>query len=152
MFGVAELDVRSLKYLKMHWSATFLIVFCAVICACHNPEGFTMVEADLAALAVVTQQYQLDKGYFPQGTDIEISQELSGESSDTMYIDFPKRSIDSKGRFIDPWGTPYVFHQRSDRMIIWSFGRNRTMDSAPNSDDHIIVVTDATEQGAAANP
>ena len=152
MFGVAELDVRSKNFAVIRSSANLLLSICISTSACVQSENVSRIDSELSTLAVAIQRYQSREGTFPQGSNIEISRKLDGKDGNIQYIKFPRRSIDSEGRFVDPWGTPYVFAHRSDRMIIWSFGKNKIVDSAPNSDDHIEIVKDTTEQGAAANP
>ncbi len=152
LFGVAELDVRSKNFAVIRFSANLLLSICISTSACVQSENVSWIDLELSTLAVAIQRYQSREGTFPQGSNIEISRKLDGKDGNIQYIKFPRRSIDSEGRFVDPWGTPYVFAHRSDRMIIWSFGKNKIVDSAPNSDDHIEIVKDTTEQGAAANP
>ena len=75
------------------------------------------------------QQYASMFGENPVGTNPEITSALQGDNP--KHINFLKQDgnrVDEKGELVDPWGTPYFFHQISGHeMEIRSAGPDRVM-------------------------
>jgi hypothetical protein len=73
----------------------------------------------------------------PVGTNPEITRQLHGDNP--KQIDFLKQDgnrVNANGELVDPWGTPYFFHQVSGQeMEIRSAGPDRVMYTA---DDLVI--------------
>jgi hypothetical protein len=74
-------------------------------------------------------------GENPVGTNAEIMKSLMGENPVHATFSPDSPSLNAKGELIDPWGTPYFFHQISgDDMEIRSAGPDKIMGT---SDDII---------------
>jgi hypothetical protein len=74
----------------------------------------------------------------PVGTNAEITRALNGDNpAHARFLDgIPGQQIDSNGELVDPWGTPYFFHQLSGSdMEVRSAGPDRKMWT---SDDIVI--------------
>ncbi len=92
----------------------------------------------LENMSHVFRQYNQMFGGNPVGINSEITSQLSGENP--KHINFLNSEdgvrINEKGELIDPWGTPYFFHQLSGtEMEIHSAGPDRIMWT---SDDLVI--------------
>jgi len=83
------------------------------------------------------RQYGAMFGGNPVGTNPEITKALQGDNP--KHIDFLKpdgNRVNTKGELVDPWGTPYFFHQLSaSETEIRSAGPDRVMYTA---DDLVI--------------
>ena len=74
----------------------------------------------------------------PVGTNAEITRALNGDNpGHARFLDgIPGQQINSNGQLVDPWGTPYFFHQLSGSdMEVRSAGPDRIMWT---SDDIVI--------------
>ncbi len=105
-----------------------------------HPLQFTNIapEAALDHLRNVFHQYASMFGGNPVGTNPEITAALhGGNPKGADFID-PEAGmrIDAQGDLIDPWGTPYFFHQLSGQeMEIHCAGPDRKMWTA----DDLVV-------------
>ena len=65
----------------------------------------------------------------PEGTNAEIAKALDGGNvKGVRFLDPEDVRLNEKGELLDPWGTPYFFHQLSAReMEIRSAGPDRQM-------------------------
>lgn len=65
----------------------------------------------------------------PVGTNPEITRQLQGENPKRINFLKPDGNrVNSNGELVDPWGTPYFFHQLSGtEMEIHSAGPDRRM-------------------------
>ncbi len=66
----------------------------------------------------------------PVGVNAEITSQLNGHNPKQVYFIQPENGmrINSQGELVDPWGTPYFFHQLSGKeMEIRSAGPDRVM-------------------------
>jgi hypothetical protein len=94
------------------------------------------VEEGRSAVERVTRMitaFHTRMGENPVGTNAEITKALMGGNPvhATFTPDQDRPSINSKGELIDPWGTPYFFHQISgDHMEIHSAGPDKIMGTA----------------------
>ena len=74
-------------------------------------------------------QYASTFGQNPVGTNPEITSALQG--ANPKHINFLKQDgnrVDGQGQLVDPWGTPYFFHQISaHEMEIRSAGPDQVM-------------------------
>jgi Type II secretion system (T2SS), protein G len=67
-------------------------------------------------------------GENPVGTNAEIMKSLMGENPIHATFSPDPPTLNAKGELIDPWGTPYFFHQISgDEMEIRSAGPDKIM-------------------------
>ena len=76
--------------------------------------------------------YHTLMGQNPVGTNAEIMKALmGGNPHQAMLGPPPGQSLNANGELLDPWGTPYFFHQLSgDDMEIHSAGPDRRMGTA----------------------
>jgi hypothetical protein len=75
-------------------------------------------ETILENLQTTFHQYAAAFGGNPVGTNPEITRALQGENP--KQIDFLKvdgNRVNSNGELVDPWGTPYFFHQLSGKQM-----------------------------------
>jgi|ERR1700678_1336074 hypothetical protein len=92
---------------------------------------------ELQKVRAMVASYHTLMGQNPVGTNAEIMKALmGGNPRQAMLGPPPGQSLDAKGELLDPWGTPYFFHQMSaDDMEIHSAGPDRIMWT---SDDLVI--------------
>ena len=81
--------------------------------------------------------YNTLMGENPVGTNAEIMQAIMGGNPRHATLGPPEsQTLNSKGELVDPWGTPYFFHQLSGtHMEIHSAGPDKIMGTA---DDVVI--------------
>jgi len=81
--------------------------------------------------------YHTLMGQNPVGTNAEIMKALMGSNPHQATLGPPPgQALNGNGELLDPWGTPYFFHQLSgDDMEIHSAGPDRIMWTA---DDLVI--------------
>jgi hypothetical protein len=105
-----------------------------------SPLQFTNFDPSIVLenMSRAIRQYGAMFGGNPVGTNPEITRQLSG--SNPKHINFINSEagmrINENGELVDPWGTPYFFHQLSGTdMEIHSAGPDRIMWT---SDDLVI--------------
>jgi hypothetical protein len=88
-------------------------------------EPSTVVEH---ARAIITQ-YNSMFGENPVGTNQEITQALQGKNPKQInFLGDAAAQISSNREWVDPWGTPYFFHQLSaSQMEVRSAGPDKTL-------------------------
>jgi hypothetical protein len=81
--------------------------------------------------------YHTLMGQNPVGTNAEIMRAVMGGNAHQATLGPPVgQTLNGRGELIDPWGTPYFFHQLSgDHMEIHSAGPDRIM----GTEDDIVV-------------
>jgi hypothetical protein len=100
-----------------------------------RPVPLTQESSSLPASTVLENmrttvlQYASTFGENPVGTNPEITSALQG--ANPKHINFLKQDgnrVDGQGQLVDPWGTPYFFHQISaHEMEIRSAGPDQVM-------------------------
>ncbi len=90
-------------------------------------------------MARAVRQYGTMFGGNPVGSNPEIASQLSGNNP--KHINFLDASqgmcVNENGELVDPWGTPYFFHQLSGTdMEIHSAGPDRSMWTADDLVTH----------------
>jgi hypothetical protein len=87
------------------------------------------IRADLAIVDRVLDNFRLELGGNPVGTNREITAQLSGRNARRhapLPPDHP--AINSSGQLVDRWGTPFFFHAVSaQKMEIRSAGPDREL-------------------------
>ena len=75
------------------------------------------------------RQYGLAFGGNPVGTNPEITKALNGDNPKQInFLTQDGNRVNEKGELVDPWGTPYFFHQLSAmEMEIRSAGPDKIM-------------------------
>ena len=95
-------------------------------------------ETAIENMSRAIQQYGQMFGGNPVGTNPEFARELGGDNPkhiNFISVDSGMR-LDADGELVDPWGTPYFFHQISgDDTEVRSAGPDRVMYT---SDDIVI--------------
>jgi hypothetical protein len=104
------------------------------------PSPQPTVEEGRSATETVTKMitaFHTRMGENPVGTNAEITKSLMGGNPihATFSPDVPR--LNAKGELIDPWGTPYFFHQISgDHMEIRSAGPDKIMGTSDDIVEH----------------
>ncbi len=98
----------------------------AISAAAPSDEG---AKLELEKIHRMITSYNTLMGENPVGTNAEIMKALMGRNPHQAMLGPPEGGrLNSKGELIDPWGTPYFFHQMSrDDMEIHSAGPDRIM-------------------------
>lgn len=107
-----------------------------------SAEGATLnapdrsVRDDLATLDLLISEYRKHWNGNPVGENVEIAAALLGQNPKSLaYLPPSGPFLDSSGRLVDRWGTPYFFHALSgDRMEIRSAGPDHEF----HTDDDLI--------------
>ena len=88
--------------------------------------------AELGKARQMIQDYHTLMGENPVGTNAEIMKALMGANSHQATLaPLDGQQLNEKGELIDPWGTPYFFHQLSgDHMEIHSAGPDKVLGTA----------------------
>lgn len=91
---------------------------------------------DLATLDLLLSEFRKHWNGNPVGENVEIAAALLGQNPKSLaYLPASGPFLDSSGRLIDRWGTPYFFHALSgDRMEIRSAGPDHEF----HTDDDLI--------------
>ncbi len=86
-------------------------------------------QAAVEAVRDAIQKYGSMFNGNPVGTNAEITKALNGDNpAHARFLDGVPGQINSNGELVDPWGTPYFFHQLSGHdMEVRSAGPDRIM-------------------------
>ena len=80
-------------------------------------------------LIVGLQQYKEFIGSFPKGSNIEIAKAMNGQGDKRILILVGRKGdLNSKGEFVDPWGTPIQFYFSADGVMVRSAGSNQVFE------------------------
>ena len=87
------------------------------------------IETALEEVQTMLRDYRSAVGENPVGTNAEIMRAINGDNLKQANIGPPSgQRLNEHGELVDPWGTPYFFHQVSgNRMEIRSAGPDRVM-------------------------
>ena len=94
---------------------------------------------DVDNLFYALQQYKERVGSYPVGNNAEVAKALLGNNPKSLIILVGrKQNLDSKGQFIDPWGTPLRIYFSGEGVLVRSAGPNKRFDDSTvlNSDDY----------------
>ena len=95
-----------------------------------NPAPLLPPQTVLQNLHRAVHEYGQMFGGNPVGTNPEITAALAGHNPKGINFlrDDPGMTVNANGELIDPWGTPYFFHQISGSdMELHSAGPDRIM-------------------------
>jgi hypothetical protein len=83
----------------------------------------------LENVRVMIRDYRTALGENPVGTNAEIMRAINGYNAKQARIGAPPgQGLNNNGELVDPWGTPFFFHQVSrTEMEIRSAGPDRVM-------------------------
>ncbi len=99
----------------------------------------TQFNEDVDNLFYALQQYKERVGSYPIGNNAEVGKALQGNNSKNLIILVGrKQDLDSKGQFVDPWGTPLRIYFSGDGILVRSAGPNKRFDDSTvlNPDDY----------------
>jgi hypothetical protein len=99
----------------------------------------TQFNEDVDNLFYALQQYKERVGAYPVGNNAEVAKALQGNNSKNLIILVGrKQDLDSKGQFVDPWGTPLRIYFSGDGILVRSAGPNKRFDDSTvlNPDDY----------------
>ena len=85
------------------------------------------------------QQYKERVGSYPVGNNAEVAKALMGGNPKSLIILVGrKQNVNSKGEFVDPWGTPLRIYFSGEGVLVRSAGPNKRFDDSTvlNSDDY----------------
>jgi len=86
---------------------------------------------DVDTLFMALQKYKEQVGSYPMGSNLEISRALQGKNSKNVIVVMGnKASVNEKGEFVDPWGTPLRIYYNNEGILIRSAGPNRKFDDS----------------------
>jgi hypothetical protein len=94
---------------------------------------------DVDNLFYALQQYKEKVGSWPVGSNAEIAKALMGNNSkNLMILVGRKQDLNSKGEFVDPWGTPLRIYFSGEGILVRSAGPNKRFDDSTvlNQDDY----------------
>ena len=95
------------------------------------PEGAggRVVSRDFEKIKLMLRDYRTLMGENPVGTNAEIMKAITGANQKGAKLGPPDgMSLNNFGELVDPWGTPFFFHQVSGtQMEIRSAGQDRKM-------------------------
>ena len=94
---------------------------------------------DVDDLFYALQQYKEKVGSYPVGNNAEVVKALQGNNpKNLMILVGRKKEINSKGEFVDPWGTPLRIYFAGEGILIRSAGPNKRFDDSTvlNPDDY----------------
>jgi hypothetical protein len=94
---------------------------------------------DVDNLFYALQQYKEKVGSWPTGGNADIAKALLGNNSKNLIILVGrKQDLNSKGEFVDPWGTPLRIYFSGEGVLVRSAGPNKRFDDSTvlNPDDY----------------
>jgi hypothetical protein len=96
--------------------------------------------AEVDNLFGALQKYKERVGSYPVGSNVEIAKALNGANvRNVIVLMGTKMTLNDKGEFVDPWGTPLRIYFSDSGVLIRSAGPNRRFDdsSVIGCDDYI---------------
>jgi len=94
---------------------------------------------DVDNLFYALQQYKERIGTYPVGNNAQVVQALLGNNPKNLIILVGrKKELNSKGEFVDPWGTPLRIYFAGEGILVRSAGPNKRFDDSTvlNQDDY----------------
>ena len=94
---------------------------------------------DVDNLFYALQQYKERVGAWPSGGNADVAKALMGNNAKNLIILVGrKQDLNSKGEFVDPWGTPLRIYFSGEGILIRSAGPNKRFDDSTvlNQDDY----------------
>jgi hypothetical protein len=94
---------------------------------------------DVDNLFFALQQYKERIGSYPVGSNAEVAKALQGNNAKNLIILVGrKKDLNSKGEFVDPWGTPLKIYFSGEGILVRSAGPNKRFDDSTvlNPDDY----------------
>jgi hypothetical protein len=94
---------------------------------------------DVDNLFTALQKYKEQVGSYPIGGNLGVARALQGHNpKNVIVIIGPKSSVNERGEFIDPWGTPLRIYFSDSGILVRSAGPNRRFDDSTviDADDY----------------
>jgi hypothetical protein len=97
--------------------------------------------ADVENLFVAIQKYKEQVGTYPTGGNLEVAKALQGHNQKNVIVIIGSKtspSVNDRGEFLDPWGTPLRIYFSDTGVLIRSAGPNHRFDDSRtvDSDDY----------------
>jgi hypothetical protein len=71
------------------------------------------IMGEIGSLQAASSAFKTHFGHYPEGSNIEIIEQLSGNNVEHLTFIVRKQfHFNEKGEVVDPTGDPYVFHQQ----------------------------------------
>src|ERR1700722_9161593 len=99
----------------------------------------TEFNEDVDNLFYALQQYRERIGSYPVGNNAEVVRALLGNNPKNLIILVGrKKTLNTKGEFVDPWGTPLRIYFAGEGILVRSAGPNKRFDDSTvqNPDDY----------------
>jgi hypothetical protein len=99
----------------------------------------TQFNEDVDNLFIALQQYKERVGSYPVGSNMDVAKALQGNNAKNLIILVGrKKDLNSKGEFVDPWGTPLRIYFAGEGVLVRSAGPNKRFDDSTvlNQDDY----------------
>ena len=108
--------------------------------------AMTKGKSTIASLETAISMYVGDMGKYPSSGNVPLVKALQDDPQDTNwagpYMEFKADELDSEGRLLDPWGSPYEYvsvadgspKHRSRSYDLWSSGPNRENEDGAGDD------------------
>ena len=99
----------------------------------------TQFNEDVDDIFYALQQYKERVGSYPVGSNADVAKALQGNNSKNLIILVGrKKDINTKGEFVDPWGTPLRIYFSGEGILVRSAGPNKRFDDSTvlNPDDY----------------
>jgi type II secretory pathway pseudopilin PulG len=94
---------------------------------------------DVDNLFYALQQYKERVGSYPVGGNADVAKALLGQNPKNLIILVGrKQDLNTKGEFVDPWGTPLRIYFSGEGILVRSAGPNKRFDDSTvlNPDDY----------------
>lgn len=93
------------------------------------PASNQTAQIDVTRVRHMISDFHTLMGENPVGTNAEIMKQMTGGNSHQATLGPPEGlTLNAEGELVDPWGTPYFFHQLSrDQMEVRSAGPDKEM-------------------------
>jgi hypothetical protein len=104
------------------------------------PHANAYARLHAGVFAAALQQYQEDYGVYPEGGNAQLLASIQGGNPrGTIYFVAAPKNINSKGEFIDGWGTPFRIDLSDPKKPrVWSCGRDRIDNGGVKGSDDLI--------------
>ena len=95
----------------------------------------TQLAQDAESLFEGLQKYKEHVGAYPTGSNSDVVRALQGQNPKRIFILIGRKlEHNSKGEFVDPWGTPFRFYFSDNSVLLRSAGPNRRFEESTSAD------------------
>jgi len=123
-----------------------LMIVCAIWPATSGVDRSKKARAksDVTQVTTALAAYQVEYGQSLEGELPQIFAALRGDNPrKVVFIEVDPKSMNERGEFVDPWGTPYKLAPTPNRRLhtlvgIYSFGKGKKDDQGAEGSDDIV--------------